>query len=339
MLIPLEKPYLDGFNSYYLQLEKFIEHMQGDIGSGGIHCLSRNVEMLIFFNENEVINTLIQKENEKAGFTTSYDIVRSVFYDGNFVVKVFQFDAHAIFFWAQMPAFQRAKASLKSTEIPLPDLIFRLSQKQFSGFIDIRLVKKTETGLLFFHEGKRIGGSYSWGKGGLSVNDDDYNTMLGLIQASEGIFSFGSFIKEEPSSVTAEADLQKKKTAPTVQSAPRIANPVYNELRPALEEFLFFFIQTIQNKNNVDALAEFNEHVLSRIEAFPFLDPMRAYFEYSNGVVRFSSNAPVEKITRAIITCAWEVIRVFQLQADFSQELDGLKTLHLFQRKNISIEG
>ncbi len=38
MLIPRERPYLEGLNSYYLQLEKFIEHLQGEIGSGGVHC-------------------------------------------------------------------------------------------------------------------------------------------------------------------------------------------------------------------------------------------------------------------------------------------------------------
>jgi hypothetical protein len=196
MLIPRERPYLQGLNSYYLHLEKFIEHMQGDIGSGGIHCKSPNLEMLIYFSEDEIISSLLQEKGGKATFTPSYEIARGSFYSSNFSVEVFELGANAIFFWAQMQSFQRAKSALKSTEIPLPDLIFRLRQKQFSGFIDVHLVNKQDSGILFFHEGDRVGGSYTWGRGGMSTSDDDYNTLLSRVQTGEGVFTFGSFIKE-----------------------------------------------------------------------------------------------------------------------------------------------
>ncbi len=197
MLIPQERPYLDGLNSYYLHLERFIEHLQGEVGSGGIYCNSPYLELLIYFNENEIISNLQQKKGEKAVMQPADKSVRDSFDSANFSVKVYQLEAHAIFFWAQMPSFQRAKSALKSTEIPLPDLIFRLRQKNFSGFIDIKLVNKTDSGILFFNKGERIGGSYSWGKGGMNVSDEDYNTLLGRLQSCEGVFTFGSFSKEK----------------------------------------------------------------------------------------------------------------------------------------------
>ena len=195
MLIPREKPYLEGLNSYYLHLEKFIEHMQGDIGSGGLYCKSPSLQMLIFFSENEIISSLVQENGGQAAVTPFSEIVNVSLHQANFSVTVYQLADHAIFFWAQLPSFQRAKSVLKSTEIPLPDLVFRLKQKQFSGFIDAQIVNKPEGGVLFFHEGKRIGGSYTWGKGGMSTADEDYNMLLSMMQSSEGIFTFGNFIK------------------------------------------------------------------------------------------------------------------------------------------------
>ncbi|NLX18442.1 MAG: hypothetical protein GXY53_04055 [Desulfobulbus sp.] len=195
MLIPREKPYLQGLNSYYLQLERFIEHMQGDIGAGSIHCRSARVEMMIYFNESEIISNLIQEKGQTVQVVPSLEIARSTFYCSSCSVNVYQLDANAIYFWAQMPAFQRAKTSLKSSEIPLPDLIFRLRQKQFSGFIDVQLMRKDEGGILFFNEGDRIGGSFSWSTGGMSTSDEDYNTLLSRVQLNDGLFSFGSFIK------------------------------------------------------------------------------------------------------------------------------------------------
>jgi hypothetical protein len=79
----------------------------------------------------------------------------------------------------------------------LPDLIFRLRMKQFSGFIEVQLTKKPESGVLFFHEGDRIGGSYSWGKGGMSTTDEDYNALLSRVQSNDGIFTFGSFQEKD----------------------------------------------------------------------------------------------------------------------------------------------
>ena len=197
MLIPQEKPHIEGLNSYYLQLDKFIEHLQGEIGSGAIYCTSPRLKMLIFFGEEGVLNSMVKEKEGNVMVVPSFEIVRSHFYSGSFTIKVFYLDQKAIYYWAQMPPFQRAKARLRSTEIPLPDLIFRLRMKQFSGFIEVQLSQKAEGGVLFFNGGDRIGGSYTWGKGGMSTANEDYNTLLSRVQSNEGIFSFGSFVQEE----------------------------------------------------------------------------------------------------------------------------------------------
>lgn len=197
MLIPREKPHLEGLNSYYLHLERFIEHLQGEIGSGAVYCASPGLQMMIFFNEEEIISNMLKEKDAPVTTAPSFEILRSRFYGGSFTVTVFFLDQNAIYYWAQMPPFQRAKARLRSTEIPLPDLIFRLRMKQFSGFIEVQLAKKPEGGVLFFHEGDRIGGSYTWGTGGMSTSNEDYNTLLSRVQSGEGMFTFGSFSKEE----------------------------------------------------------------------------------------------------------------------------------------------
>jgi hypothetical protein len=30
----------------------------------------------------------------------------------------------------------------------------------------------------------------------MSISDEDYNTLLGRVQSGEGLFTFGSFVKE-----------------------------------------------------------------------------------------------------------------------------------------------
>lgn len=106
-----------------------------------------------------------------------------------------------------MPAFKRAQNTLSSDKVNLPDLIFRLSQKEFSGFIEVDVEGKENCAVLFFHEGQRRGGSYYWGTGGLSPADIDYNTLLGMIQKGSGVYSLGYFTSD-PLSPVVEVELE-----------------------------------------------------------------------------------------------------------------------------------
>lgn len=330
MLIPREKPYLQGLNSYYLQLENFITHLQGEIGSGALHCTSRGLEMLIFFNESEIVGSMVQKQGDILSRPASFEIARNLFYEGSHAVNVQFLDDNAIYFWAQMPPFQRAKSALKSSEIPLPDLIFRLGQKQFSGFIDVQLIGRPENGLLFFHEGKRIGGSYSWGNGGLSRTNDDYTTLLGRVQSADAAFTFGSFVSENKTVHGGDGvrPQEQEKTGSTP-----------GDLRLALEEFLSCFVQTMRQKTRIDPVLALKEHFQIKVTNFPFLDPARGFFEYTNGEVKLSSNAPVDKVTRAVITCAWELVRMHNCREAFAEILLTMKHLPVLYEHRISIEG
>ena len=66
MIIPKEKPYMDGLNSYYLETDKLIEHLQGEIGTGCIYFKSSTREILIYFDEMDIISGVIQESNERA---------------------------------------------------------------------------------------------------------------------------------------------------------------------------------------------------------------------------------------------------------------------------------
>jgi len=336
MLLPKEKPFLEGLNSYYLNLEKMIEHLQGEIGSGCIYGISPSRELLIYFDENEIIRCVLQEERHKALFYSDLQIIKEVFLQDNFIINIYFLDANAIFFWGQMPSFQRAKSALKSTEIPLPDLIFRLRQKNFSGFIDVQIVDQDESGLLFFNEGERVGGSYSWAKGGMSKIDEDYNTLLSKVQAGEGKFNFGSYVKK--SELKAATKAAPKTPAAPIKTAPKVVNPVSSKLRPGLEEFLYIYIQTMQEKGESAPVQVLDKYIAAQLDKFPYLDPFMGYFEYSKGIVKFSADAPKEKIAKALIGCAWAVVRAQGGDIIFKTKLAAMRNKRALAAKNIYVD-
>lgn len=126
MLIPKEKPFLTGLNSYYLSIDKFIEHLQGEIGSGCFYCQSADQEILVYFDEQEIIRSIIQDNGERAQNSQNLEFVTQSLAKKNFLVTIYYLDPSSIFFWGQIPSFQRVKAKIRTTDIALPDLFFRL---------------------------------------------------------------------------------------------------------------------------------------------------------------------------------------------------------------------
>ena len=47
LFIPMETPVLENLNSYYLNIERLIEHCQGALGPGGIHLKSATAKGVI----------------------------------------------------------------------------------------------------------------------------------------------------------------------------------------------------------------------------------------------------------------------------------------------------
>ncbi len=327
MLIPQEQPYLQGLNSYYLLIDKFVEHLQGEIGSGCLYFKSSTQEILIYFDEQEILRGVVQNNTEHARLSPSLEPVLDELKQKNFRVTVFQLDPSAIFFWGQMPQFKRAKAELKSTDIQLPDLIFRLNRKKFSGFVHVRLTEKKEGALLFFNNGRRVGGSYSWGSGGLDPSDVTYNYLLKNLQKSPAIFSLGHFLAEDKSAASQGTVAQQAS-----------GDQVYfSNLDTALEEFLDHFTRLVQKKTKSDPIVLLKQQFVDKMDDYPFLDPFKAMFDYADGKVSFSKGAPQEKIAAAVVDCAWEVVEDKKLQKKFRAVLKKWDYKTALEERNIVV--
>ncbi len=309
MLIPKEKPFLTGLNSYYLYLDKFIEHLQGEIGSGCFYCRSEDKEILVYFDEQEIIRCIIQDNGELAQSSQSLEPVTQSLSRKNFLVTIYYLDPSSIFFWGQIPSFQRVKTKLKTTDISLPDLFFRLRQKKFSGFIDVNLQGHNDGGILFLHQGERRGGSYSWGTGGFSHSDDDYNRLLGLLQSNAATYDIGQFNAES----VIKSESAREKSSIVVENRDYFSN-----LETALKEFIELYFEVVYKKIKTSPLVQLKQKFVDHLDEYSVLDPLKNFFElYEDGTVEFADNVPKEEIAAAIVDCTWKVVEDNKLQKKF----------------------
>lgn len=315
MLIPKEKPYLSGLNSYYLHIDKCVEHLQGEIGSGGLYCKSADQELFVFFDEQEIVRALTQKKGQLAQVSPNLDPVLRSLDQKSYQVTVYYLDANSIFFWGQMPPFKRAQKVLSSKDISLPDLVFRLRQKKFTGFIDVTLKEYEEGAILFYSKGERAGGSYGWGKGGLSPSNDDYNRLLGLLQTNYAEYRIGHFknIKHEAAPLQEISPIERKRSK---------ENEIFSGLDTAISGFLGLFVFVAWKKLKGEPLAHLKQQFHDAINEYPVLDPFKNYYEISDtGSFHFFDNAPREEVASAIVDITWQAVNALKLQKKFRAEI------------------
>jgi len=330
MLIPKEKPFLAGLNSYYLYIDKFIEHLQGEIGSGCLYCQSVDQEILVYFDEQEIIRSVIQNSGEQAQDSQSLASVTQSLSRKNFLVTIYYLDPTSIFYWGQIPSFQRVKAKLKTRDISLPDLFFRLRQKKFSGFIDVELQGHEDGGILFLHQGERRGGSYSWGTGGLSPSDADYNRLLGLLQVNVATYDIGQFNAE----FVTKSESAQENSSTVVEKRDYFSN-----LETALKEFIELYIQVVRKKIKTSPLVYLKQTFVDHLDEYSVLDPFNKFYELNDdGTVEFADNAPKEKIAAAIVDCTWKVIEDYKLQKKFRAAIKKWAYRTALEERGIDVE-
>ncbi len=330
MLIPKEKPYLAGLNSYYLNIDKFVEHLQGEIGSGCLYCQAVDQELLIYFDERDIVRVVIQQNGESAWGSQGLDPVIQSLSKKSFQVTIYYLNPSSIFFWGQMPSFQRAKIRLQSTDISLPNLILRLQKKKFSGFLDVNLQDRDDGAILFFHQGARRVGSYSWGKGGGSSSDSDYSRFLDMLQTNIATYSIGQF-KDESA--------EQLESAPQDPSNDSGKEQYLSDLGTAIKEFMQLYIQVVRKKYKVDPLVPLKQKFLDHIEEYPVLDPFRKLYELNpDGTVEFAGNVPREEIAAGIVDCAWKVVEDNNLQKKFRKAVAGWDYRAALEERGIGVE-
>jgi hypothetical protein len=349
MLLPREKPFLTGLNSYYLDIEKFIQHLQGEIGSGCLYCNSADQELLVYFDEYDIVRALTQNSGEHARVSDQLEHVLVSLHKKSFQVTIYYLDPDSIFFWGQMPAFRRAQNIFVSNKVRLPDLIFSLSQKEFSGFIEVNVDKKKDCAVLFFYEGQRRGGSYYWGTGGLSTFDADYNTLLGMLQKNGGSYSLGYFTSDQLSpimEVEMKAGVEEEEEDKRLHEIPDKGNETSplektpSELNQALNEFISVFAQTmISKKAKAEPFIDLKLKFIDFSGIYPHLDPYKRLCEIEDdGTVTIAEEISEKDAAEGIIDCAWMVIEDNKLHKKFRAGLQDMGHQEIFQEQGLELK-
>ncbi|MFW6052372.1 MAG: hypothetical protein ACOC8I_00550 [Desulfosalsimonas sp.] len=326
IIIPREKPVVQELNSYYLDIDKLIEHYQGELGAGAVYFRSQAAEAVLFFDEQSLVNGYIEDRRQQLRDKEAIDKIIEMTRDNNFAVSVYRILPERLYFWANLPNSRPLYKDLTSEFTDLEGLIKKMEGERLTGFIDVEL-NNGEGGLLFFYKGQVIGGS-SEDHGG----DVDRSTQYrdDLIQRSKeygGKFNVGKvFMEPEELAATGGGNYsgaagKDSGTGGAARSTEQISRERVLEMLQALLTALESLVRK-NRKIRSDFETLLNRKFVEKADKFDFLDPFLAEFRYSGGRISYDGKVGPEELVGAIEECTYEIAHENNLLSQLRSELD-----------------
>ena len=295
LVVPKEKPLLSNLNTFYLKLDKLIEHYQGEIGAGGIFFNSVGALGAIFFDPDEIVGGYFkEKDSELVGADAVERLVQTDF-NYNFTIDIYRIPQEQVYFWTSIPAAEKIYKDLSTDFTDLDGLIRKMNAEKLTGYIDVNLAEDRESGMIFISGGEIIGGSFSWNPRIKGSSKDHVNDLIEKSKKNGGTFQ----VSRMPLDENAE-------TTPTETLEDSTYN--LNALR-MLEEFIGIF-ESLYNSSR-DKQFDFNSLLRNKFvqnaERFEFLDPFTEEFEYHDRKITFTGDADDSELSNGIIVSIKEL--------------------------------
>jgi hypothetical protein len=340
IIIPRENPLIRDLNSYYLNIERLVEHYQGEMGSGGIHFKSATAEGMVFFDDTALISGLYA---DKAGQISGHQVIPQILdtlQNNNFKVSIYPIEPDKVHYWSKLSESTPLHTDLSAEFTDLDRLIAKMQSEKLTGYIDVSLGNGEKGGLICFETGAIIECSCSVDPNGNSAPEAARDYLIQQSRAEGGIFNVnrislqheGARIEPPPEAVPSSPPPDKQETPPATPTAPPIE---------MVRDFLLVFEKTVKTKKkrhagNFDKLLR--KKFMQKAEKYEFLDPFTAEFVYSAGVVNYSGSVGTDLLLQGVVESAKELAEELGILLDFINSLNPWREKYAAQMPVMDIE-
>lgn len=316
IVLPKDDSLFVNLNAYYLDIDKLIEHLQGEIGTGGIYFKSYTAQGALFFDKDEIINGIFESRDESLADRAAIERL-TIASQSNYHVSVYRIGPEDVYFWASLPGAEKIYKDLSNEFTDLDGLIKKMSSERLTGFIDVQFETDADRGMIFLINGRMAGAASSWSNSNSGVTYENRDDIVNMSNKRTAVFSV----------------CQIPITQSKVEETEEIYNdggPVTAEIIHALEEFLTIFEQTVTSQKRVrtDFHKMLKHKFVKNAEKFAFLDPFAAEFLYERQKITFSGRASGRELSRGVIFSVIELADELGVRRQFSNQLSGWSERH-----------
>jgi hypothetical protein len=305
ILLPKDRPLIEGLNTYYLNITRFIEHFQGEIGSGAISFSSNFVQGVIYFDKDTIINGIMKAADKEIVGDNAINSLIQIAQTNNLSVNVYFIDPARIYFWSHLTDAEMIYKGLSSEFTDLEGLVKKMMAEKLTGYIEVLIGKDQDEAYLLFDQGVLVGGSYSWAKGKIDRSSENYEELLLKARERGAVFN------------VARVFLGPAREAASVPDKEESVN-----LLSVLEELLVTVDQRLREtaKLKGDFSVLLKKKFFEKSDVFPFLDPFDAEFQYTGGKILYEGGTPEEEVFKGVIQCLKELLSQLGVENIFEAE-------------------
>ena len=319
IIIPREKPVIENLNSYYLKIDKLMEHYQGALESGGIYFNAPTAEAVVFFDDENVLNGFYKDKKAQITGQAAIDRIIQEASGSNFSVSVYRIQPDRLYFWANLTNSKALHNDLSSEFTDLEGLIKKMEAEKLTGYIDVQLSGKAGGGLLFFFNGEVIGGSSAKGKAEVDRSREYREDLINRCREHGGIFNVwktdlaniasADRPAASPASERRPEKAPRKKPERSTQRGGQTADQQQRVVQ-MLQSLLALLEKVVRanKKIRTDFETMMNRKFMEKVDKYDFLDPFAGDFKYSNGQLFFAGNASQTQLVNGVVECVREII-------------------------------
>ena len=330
-VIPKNKPLITGMNSYYLKIDRLIEHFNGECESGCILFEAPSAIGTIFFDDHIPLSGSF--ESKSAQFM-GMEAIQHLISEGdksNFLVSVFEIDSDMVLYWANLAYAKPLYTNLSTEFTDLKALISKMRSEKLTGYVDASIGSNGANACIFLSFGHIIGGTYTWKDHNLHT---DAGLMRDLIEkaASKGAtFSVFEVDLSAPPGQIVESGPTEGLPAkmPASENQASDGGGDGNDLAE-LEAFLNVFedVATQVKRYRQDFHTLLKKKFISKADRYDFLDPFAGEFEYADGSIHFTGTASAAIVMQGVVESAWELAAEMGLQKPLIAALAPMKNTY-----------
>lgn len=326
IIIPKERPVVEDLNSYYLRLDKLLEHYRGVLESGAVYFYSPAAEAVVYFDEENALKGLYQDKTRTVQGKDAIDRILESAAKNNFSVSVYRIRPDRLYYWANLANSSELYSGLTSEFADLEGLLKKMENERLTGYIEVKLNDNAENGLLFFYNGEMLGGSCSQGTSEVDRSREYRNELVKRCQEHGGIFNV--YKTDLTAAQTMQTPAEPKQEPPPAQGQAKeaIAQPAAPDRERVMEmlQSLLAILEKVtrankKKRNDFETLL--NRKFMEKVDKYDFLDPFAKELTYSGGKLRYTGDAPQDQLVAGVVECVGEIVSELGLDKPFRKHL------------------
>ncbi len=293
MLFPKGQALYENLNTSFAQLDAMVDDLKSNQFTGYAQLSAWEYEGILLLDTGNVVNAIEESKNQRRHGPTAAEGIAAKGREKDGAVSVYRLSAEMTQLLANLFNSEPVYKDLSSDLTSLDKLIAKLESEKHTGYIEIRMLKSQNAAAIFLREGQILDSV-------LSAKGSAVSGRKVLDQIIESAASENSLF------TVYRADLAKL-YGDGIDLADSFARPGTLSLWQAA-------LKTIESTTDGMTrpgvfVVAFKRACIAQANAYPFLDPFAAEFEYRDGQIKFDGHATIAQFNEGLSRCLAQTVR------------------------------